>query len=63
MCVLSKPKMPKQRTPLAAYDNGQAQQQADIEARLRRRRAGAAADILTGATGIPATATMGGVAQ
>jgi len=60
MCI---PKMPK-ATPLkvAAYDNQQAQSQADIEARLRKRRAGAAADVLTSARGIPSTPTMGGVA-
>lgn len=62
MC-LSKPKIPTVRTPLAAYDNQEALRQGDIEARLRRRRAGAAADVLTGASGIPATATMGGIAQ
>ena len=63
MCIPKRPNYTRPRTPLAAYDNQEATQQADIEARLRRRRAGAAADILTGATGIPATATMGGVAQ
>lgn len=48
---------------VAAFDNQQANQQADIEARLRRRKAGAAADILTSARGLPAaTRTMGGVA-
>ncbi len=58
--------MPKAKAPaplkVAAYDNQEALQQADIEARLRRRRAGAAANILTGATGIPSTASLGGVA-
>jgi hypothetical protein len=58
--------MPKMKTPgplkVAAYDNQEAQQQGDIEARLRRRRAGAAANILTGASGIPSTASLGGVA-
>ena len=61
MCVLTKsPKI----TPLqvASYDNQQATNQADIEARLRKRRAGAAADVLTSARGIPSTPTMGGVA-
>lgn len=62
MCF-SAPKIPTQRTPVAAYDNREALAQADIEARLRRRRAGAAADVLTGPMGIPATSTMGGVAQ
>lgn len=59
-------KTPKIQTPaaqqIAAYDNSDATKQADIEARLRRRRSGAAADILTGPTGIPSTATLGGVA-
>lgn len=60
MCIPKAPKI----TPLqvAAYDNQEATQQSDIEARLRKRRAGAAADVLTSARGIPSTATMGGVA-
>ncbi|HMO07039.1 MAG TPA: hypothetical protein PKD10_05245 [Paracoccaceae bacterium] len=48
---------------VAAYDGAEALKQADIEARLRRRRAGAAADVLTSPVGLPATRTMGGVAQ
>lgn len=63
MCFFKSPKI---QTPaaqqIAAYDNSDATKQADIEARLRRRRSGAAADILTGPTGIPSTATLGGVA-
>ncbi|WP_255415024.1 hypothetical protein [Thioclava sp. NG1] len=43
-------------------DNTEANQQADIEARLRRLRAGAAANVLTSQTGIPASTTMGGAA-
>jgi len=63
MCM-SRPKMPAAQKPqVAAYDNTEALKQGDIEARLRRRRAGAAADVLTGPAGIPATATLGGVAQ
>lgn len=60
MCMMSA----KSPGPLkvAAYDNQEALNQGDIEARLRRRRAGAAADILTGATGIPSTKSLGGVA-
>ena len=60
MCIPKAPKI----TPLqiAAYDNQQANAQGDIEARLRKRRAGAAADVLTGPRGIPSTPTMGGVA-
>lgn len=47
---------------VAAYDNQEALNQADLEARLRKRRSGAAANVLTGATGIPSTASLGGVA-
>jgi hypothetical protein len=55
---------PAKITPLqvAAYDNQEATNQADIEARLRKKRAGAAADLLTSPRGIPSTPTMGGVA-
>jgi hypothetical protein len=60
MCIVPKTKVPAQR--VAAYDNSEAIETANIEERLRRRRAGAAANILTSATGIPSTATMGGVA-
>lgn len=60
MCL---PKAPKPRpVRVAAYDNAEALQQADMEAALRRRRRGAAANILTGPGGIPSTATMGGAA-
>jgi hypothetical protein len=58
MCV-SKPKAPRP-VQVAAYDNQEALQQADQEASLRRRRRGAAANILTGPMGIPSTSTMGG---
>lgn len=58
MCM---PKVPKIRpVQVASYDNQEALQQADQEASLRRRRRGAAANILTGPGGIPSTATMGG---
>jgi len=61
MCMVKTPKVAAQR--VAAYDNTEATQSADIEARLRRRRAGAAANVLTSPTGISATtSTMGGVA-
>ena len=64
MC-LSSPKMPAPQK-IAAYDNTEAVRQSDIEARLRKRRAGAAANVLTGAMGIPSGAVngqMGGAAQ
>lgn len=58
--------MPKINAPkpvrVAAYDNAEALRQADMEASLRRRRRGAAANILTGPMGIPSSATMGGAA-
>lgn len=61
MCIVPKVKTPAVQQ-IAAYDNSEATRTADAEARLRRRRSGAAANILTGAGGIPATTTMGGVA-
>lgn len=38
---------------VASTDNLEAQRQADLEERMRRNRAGAAANILTSAMGIP----------
>lgn len=61
MCIVPKVKTPAPQQ-IAAYDNTEATRTADAEARLRRRRAGAAANVLTSATGIPSTTTMGGVA-
>lgn len=63
MCTGGTPKVKTPVTHVAAYDNTEALQQADVEARLRKRRAGAAANVLTSATGIPATSTLGGVVQ
>lgn len=60
MCFIKAPKIPA--TPVAAYDNREALRTADTEARLRRMRAGAAANVLTSPGGIPTTATLGGVA-
>lgn len=63
MCF-STPKIQAAPPLIAAQDNAEAIQQADIEARLRRRRAGAAANVLTGPMGIPAaTGTLGGIAR
>lgn len=63
MCIFgSKPSAPA-LPQVAAYDNQEALKQGDIEARMRRRRAGAAADVLTSPTGIPATPTLGGTAR
>lgn len=60
MCMPKvKPVKPLQ---VAAYDNQEALQQADMEASLRRRRHGAAANILTGPMGLPVSRTMGGAA-
>ena len=60
MCVVRRPKVDPMR--VGAYDNAEANRQADIEARLRLMRAGAAANVLTSPVGIPYTTTMGGVA-
>jgi hypothetical protein len=60
MCFPRQPKI--QKTQVAMIDNDEATAAATLEAKLRRRRAGAAADILTSPTGIPSTASMGGVA-
>lgn len=60
MCLMNIPK--PQPISFASTDNAEARREADIEARLRRRRAGAAANVLTGPRGIPATAKMGQVA-
>lgn len=62
MCFMPKVKTPA-ATQIAATDNREAVQQADLEASLRRKRAGAAANILTSPTGIPVTSQMGGVAK
>lgn len=61
MCLMNTPK--PRPVQVAAYDNAEAVQQSDLEARLRKRRAGAAANILTGASGIPATPKLGGTAS
>jgi hypothetical protein len=61
MCIAKSPKVSAAR--VAASDNTEATRQSDIEARLRLRQRGAAANVLTGPAGIPAsTAKMGGVA-
>lgn len=58
MCMFSKPKVAS--APIIADPNNrEATAQADIEARLRRARAGAAASILTGPRGIPSTKQLG----
>jgi hypothetical protein len=61
MCIASPSYAPAARA-IAAPDNREALMQADLEARIRRRRAGAAANVLTGPMGIPVTSTLGGVA-
>lgn len=59
MCM---PKTPEYKPAIIpSGSNLQAQRQGDMEARLRRMRSGAAANILTSQTGIPANATLGGV--
>ncbi|MGI3163079.1 hypothetical protein [Pseudooceanicola sp. 200-1SW] len=59
MCI-GKPKIPTPAAPIvASTDNREANQTADIEARLRKRRSGAAANVLTSAMGIPSTGQLG----
>jgi hypothetical protein len=62
MCVFKTPKAPGPQK-IGAIDNSEAVRTADLEARLRRRRAGAGANVLTSPSGIPSTSTLGGVAQ
>ena len=62
MCIGKTPKMPAP-APIAAFDNAEAIRTGDLEASLRRRRAGAAANILTSPGGIPVTAKLGGTAR
>lgn len=71
MCIFSTPK-PVAAAPaiIPAATNATANQEASLEEALRRRRAGAAANVLTGPLGIPAArsparpvvAKLGGVA-
>ncbi|MBR9765472.1 MAG: hypothetical protein GYB53_18610 [Rhodobacteraceae bacterium] len=58
MCI-SAPKVSAAKPIVASADNREANQSADIEARLRRRRSGAAANVLTSAVGIPSTGQLG----
>lgn len=60
MCFNQNPKMPDIPEPIRpAVDNTEANRQADIEAALRRRRAGAAANVLTSPVGLPAGGRAG----
>ncbi|MEM7317407.1 MAG: hypothetical protein AAF408_03280 [Pseudomonadota bacterium] len=69
MCIIKGPKI-AQATPtapqttaapalIAAGITPEANESSDIEARLRRRRSGAAATVLTSPLGIPATGKLG----
>lgn len=67
MCMFGRQSSPAPAAPrmLASTDSREARDQGRLEDALRRRRAGAAANILTSPIGIPAgtsTATMGAVA-
>jgi hypothetical protein len=65
MCMMRSPTLPNVTAApaiIAAPNNAEATFQADMAARMRRARAGAAANVLTGPTGIPSTPTLGGVA-
>ena len=58
MCLFNQPKIPAMA--VARPDNAEASRLAAREARLRKARAGAAANVLTSPTGIPANTTLGG---
>lgn len=59
MCVFDTPKAPKMAAPIIpAPDNAEAERAASVEAALRRRRAGAAANILTSPVGLPSGAQV-----
>jgi hypothetical protein len=62
MCVFGRSSPQAAPMRIAATDNREALAQGDAEARLRRIRAGAAANILTSARGIPSTRQLGAVA-
>lgn len=60
MGALISPPKPRVAAPLiASPDNAEAMAEADREERLRRRRAGAGATVLTSPLGIPASPTLG----
>ena len=58
MC-LSTPSVSAAPQLIAAPQTPEADAASDLEARLRKRRAGAAANVLTGPTGIPSTSQLG----
>jgi hypothetical protein len=62
MCFVKTPTVTPAATAVASTYNPEAQAAGDLEASLRKMRAGAAANILTSPTGIPYTKTLGGVA-
>lgn len=60
MCFMRQPDIRPAAAPIiAGTANQEANRQADIEAALRRRRAGAAANVLTAPGGIPSTLRLG----
>ncbi|MBU2867021.1 hypothetical protein [Pacificibacter marinus] len=59
MCLMKQPNISAASQVFASSNNSESVRQADIEARLRRRRGGAAANVLTSANGIPATPKLG----
>lgn len=62
MCFFSQPR-PAPAARIAAPSSDAARRQGDLEARLRRRRAGAAADVLTTPLGlVPGAAQVTGAA-
>jgi hypothetical protein len=63
MCVFRSPKTEAVAAPILAASSEPAQREGDLEARMRRMRAGAAADVLTSPQGLGGSTAMtfGGV--
>lgn len=61
MCLVKAPPMPAAQR-IVPTDTGQMQQEASIRDRMRRARAGAAANVLTGPRGLGVTSKLGSVA-
>jgi hypothetical protein len=58
MCIFGQKSAPAPaRQAVAMPDNAEATRQAGMEARIRRARSGAAANVLTSPDGIPSTTT------
>lgn len=55
MCIMNSPKLEPVAAPILAAPSDAARRNASVETRLRRARAGAAADVLTSPEGLATT--------